>query len=95
MYFLKTFVCGCSDLFSAVMYVYMSESIRNFNDNLYLLRYLDSVQCLEKEAGVNLKKFEICDNIDLQIILQVRFLHRFCLVTTKHKNKSSKRYFQG
>jgi len=32
--------------------------------------YLDSVNCLESEAGVTLKKFEICDNVDLETILQ-------------------------
>ena len=74
-----------------------------FNDNSYLPRYLDSVQCLEKEAGVNLKKFEICDNIDLQTILQVKFQGRFCLVRTKHSHSiysifepiSRQRHFQG
>ena len=34
-------------------------------------RYLDSMGMLEKEAGVSLQKFEICDNIDLCTILQV------------------------
>ncbi|XP_065059796.1 katanin p60 ATPase-containing subunit A-like 2 [Rhopilema esculentum] len=32
--------------------------------------YLDTAHALETEAGVSLKKFEICDNIDLQTILQ-------------------------
>jgi len=28
---------------------------------------------LEKEAGVSLQKFEVCDNIDLVTILQVSY----------------------
>ncbi|XP_057300599.1 katanin p60 ATPase-containing subunit A-like 2 isoform X2 [Hydractinia symbiolongicarpus] len=32
--------------------------------------YLDSLNCLEHEAGVSLKKFEVCDNVDLQTVLQ-------------------------
>ena len=35
---------------------------------------------LEKEAGVSLQKYEICDNIDLCTILQV---HIF-IITWKH-----------
>jgi len=29
---------------------------------------------LEKEAGISLQKFEVCDNIDLVTILQVNYL---------------------
>lgn len=32
--------------------------------------YLNTLEVLENEAGVSLKKFEICDNIDLQTIIQ-------------------------
>uniref|UniRef100_T2M9B2 Katanin p60 ATPase-containing subunit A-like 2 n=1 Tax=Hydra vulgaris TaxID=6087 RepID=T2M9B2_HYDVU len=37
---------------------------------LYEEGYLDSMRCLEAEAGDNLKKFQLCDNVDLQTILQ-------------------------
>ena len=36
-------------------------------------RYLDTVQILDKEVGQTLKKYEVCDNIDLTTILQVRY----------------------
>lgn len=39
--------------------------------NTFIFSYHDTANALEREAGVNLKKFEICDNIDLQTIVQV------------------------
>ena len=40
--------------------------------------YLDSAHALEKEGGSSLNKYEVCDNIDLPTILQVR---PFCLIS--------------
>jgi len=34
-------------------------------------RFLDSAQCLVREAGSSLANLEVCDNIDLPTILQV------------------------
>ena len=30
------------------------------------------MRCLEAEAGASLKKFQVCDNIDLQTIVMVQ-----------------------
>lgn len=32
--------------------------------------YTDTARCLERESGLNLNKFQICDNIDLPTVLQ-------------------------
>lgn len=32
-------------------------------------RYLDSAQSLAKETNIDLSKYEVCDNIDLETIL--------------------------
>ena len=32
--------------------------------------YVESVKCLERESGLSLNRFQICDNIDLSTILQ-------------------------
>ena len=32
--------------------------------------YVDTFRCLERESGLNLSKFQICDNIDLPTVLQ-------------------------
>ena len=36
-----------------------------------LLRFLDTSRSLDKEAGPALKKYDVCDNIDLNTVLQV------------------------
>lgn len=40
---------------------------------LFLFSYLDTAKCFEKEVGSNINKYEVCDNIDLITILQVRY----------------------
>ena len=32
--------------------------------------YVESARCLERESGLSLSRFQICDNIDLPTILQ-------------------------
>jgi katanin p60 ATPase-containing subunit A1 len=39
-------------------------------DHLQENGYLDSARMLEKEVGQTLRKFEVCDNIDLTTVLQ-------------------------
>lgn len=41
----------------------------NFNPSLN--SYVDTANALEKEGGVALTKYEVCDNIDLPTVLQV------------------------
>ena len=44
------------------------------NSQMMCFSYLDTAQCFEKEVGSNINKYDVCDNIDLTTILQVRIL---------------------
>ena len=37
-------------------------------------RFLDAAQALEREAGSSIKKYEVCDNVDLSTVVQVCFV---------------------
>ena len=45
--------------------------------------YVDTANALEKEGGVALTKYEVCDNIDLPTVLQVCFTLFYKIVTFK------------
>ena len=34
-------------------------------------RFLDAARALEREAGPSIKKYEVCDNVDLSTVVQV------------------------
>lgn len=43
---------------------YKKKNVLNFN-----FRYVDSAQSLARETNIDLSKYEVCDNIDLETIL--------------------------
>ena len=41
--------------------------------SFFCIRFLDTIQSLEKEAGQTIRRYQVCDNIDLHTILQVSY----------------------
>ena len=48
-----------------------------------MFSYLDTAKCFEREVGSNINKYEVCDNIDLTTILQVKSINN--IIFTAHK----------
>ena len=43
---------------------------------MFFSSYLDTAKCFEREVGSNINKYEVCDNIDLPTILQVKCVNK-------------------
>lgn len=41
-------------------------------DHLLHCGYLDAVEALQRESGVNMRNFEVADNVDLMTVVSVR-----------------------
>ena len=52
--------------------------------NILFISYLDTAKSFEKEIGSNISKYEVCDNIDLATILQVKFFEKTYTCTYIH-----------
>jgi katanin p60 ATPase-containing subunit A1 len=81
-------------------YVRIEQNLLNFYQLNLFKRYAEAARSLEKETNLDLRKFDICDNIDLDTILQeyesyyyVRF-SKYPKITKKVTNASKTTIFK-